>query len=77
MVVALVAVLLCLCGKSGDEIQTGSGADLRRTQPCCEERHDQAHDGADDEHDVTRGSGKPLAYTFPYSSSFARESQRF
>jgi len=33
MVVAMVAVLLCLGGKSGDEIQTGSGADLRRTQP--------------------------------------------
>jgi len=33
MVVALVAVLLCLYGRSGNEIQAGSRAVLRRTQP--------------------------------------------
>jgi hypothetical protein len=74
MVVALVAVLLCLRGKSEDEIQAGSGAVLlRRTQPAAR-------------NDTTRLTmvlsmnmmwRESLADTFPCSLSFAPESQRF
>jgi hypothetical protein len=65
-------MLLCFCGKIGDDIQPGSGPVLRRTQPAA--RNDTIRLAMND---VTWGSEKPFAYTFPHSSSFAREFQRF